>query len=261
MRALITGANGTVGARLCERLRADGKEAHAWDRSRAPVDDYWRMEAFVREVAPDVLFHLAIASKPTGRPGESWLVNYEWPSELAWIARQLGVRFVFTSTAMVFSDDARGPFTIASAPDAKEGYGYEKRRAEERVFYQNPEARVVRLGWQMDDRPEGNTMTAALESQMKSNNGLVRASSRWYPACSFLADTVDALRRAAEAPPGLYMADSNERWTYYEIARALSARLGGRFRVEATEDFVFDQRLLDARLGLPSLKERLPSLP
>jgi dTDP-4-dehydrorhamnose reductase len=218
------------------------------------------MEAFVRESAPDALFHLAIASQPTGRPGESWLVNYEWTSELAWITRKLGVRFVFTSTAMVFSDDARGPFTAETPPDAKEGYGYEKRRAEERVFHQNPEARVVRLGWQMDDRPEGNTMTAALEAEMRTN-GVVRASARWYPACSFLDDTVAALERAANEPPGIYMVDSNERWTHFEIASTLSAQLGGRFRVEPTDAFVYDQRFCDGRLGVPSLNVRLPGLP
>jgi dTDP-4-dehydrorhamnose reductase len=63
------------------------------------------MEAFVRGHAPDVLYHLAIASQSTGRgPNESWQVNYEWSSELAWITRSLGVRRVFASTATVFSD-------------------------------------------------------------------------------------------------------------------------------------------------------------
>jgi dTDP-4-dehydrorhamnose reductase len=259
-KALVTGGSGTVGARLRQRLQQQGVEVQTWDRSRVPVDDYWRMEAYVRETAPDVLFHLAIASKPTGRENEGWLVNYEWPSELAWITRQLGVRFVFTSTAMVFSDNARGPFTLASEPDASEGYGYQKRRAEERVLHQNPEARVVRLGWQIDDRPEGNTMTAALETQMREG-GVIRASHRWYPACAFLDDTAAALSRAASEPPGIYMADSNERWTHFEIAEALSARIGRGWRVEPTSDFIYDQRLIDARLDMPSLKERLEALP
>jgi dTDP-4-dehydrorhamnose reductase len=57
------------------------------------------------------------------------------------------------------------------------------------------------------------------------------------------------------------MLDSNERWTFYEIARALSARHGGRWQVEPSEDFVFDQRMRDERIQLPSLKERLPGLP
>jgi dTDP-4-dehydrorhamnose reductase len=82
------------------------------------------MEDFVRQERPDALFHLAIASRSTGIANESWLVNYEWTSELAWITRQLGVRFVFTSSVMVFSDSATGPFTPDSVPDAAESHGY-----------------------------------------------------------------------------------------------------------------------------------------
>ncbi|MDY7230377.1 sugar nucleotide-binding protein [Hyalangium rubrum] len=260
MRAVITGASGTVGTRLSAHLRQEGFEVIPWDRRRVPVDDYWAMERFVRETAPDVLFHLATASEPTGRPGESWLINYEWTSELAWITRTLGVRFVFSSTTLVFSNDARGPFTVDSRPDATEGYGYEKRRAEERAFFQNPEARVVRLGWQIGEQLTGNNMLAFLEDKMRQE-GRVEASTRWYPACSPLEDTVRALRELAWAAQGLYMLDSNERWTFYEIARALSARHGNRWRVEPSERFVFDQRMRDERVKLPSLKAWLPELP
>ena len=260
MKAIVTGAGGTVGARLCEYLRSQGVEAVGWDRSRVPVDDYWAMERFVRSVAPDVVFHLAIASRSTGRPHESWLVNYEWTSELAWICRTLGVRFVFTSSVMVFSDRAPGPFTRLSVPDAPEGYGYEKRRAEARVLEQNPEARVVRLGWQIDERPEGNTMLATLARQAQEH-GRVEASTRWRPACSFLEDTVRALLALAWVEPGLYLLDSNTRWSYYEIVQALNARHGGAWHVEPTDAFVFDQRMMDDRLVLPSLGQRLPGLP
>jgi dTDP-4-dehydrorhamnose reductase len=260
MKALLTGATGTVGARLGEMLERQGVEVVRWDRSRVPVDDYWAMEGFVRAVAPDVLYHLAIASRPTGRPNESWLIHHDWTSELAWICRQLGVRFVFTSSVQVFSDRAPGPFTLDSVPDASEGYGYEKRRAEERVFHQNPEARVARLGWQIDERPEGNHMRAFLERQARET-GRVEASTRWFPACSFLEDTVRALQALAWVEPGLYLLDANERWSFHDIARALHARHGGTWRVEPTEHFVFDQRMWDDRLVLPSLQKRLPELP
>jgi dTDP-4-dehydrorhamnose reductase len=260
MRAILTGASGTVGSRLSEHLTQQGFDVIPWDRQRVPVDDYWAMERFVRESAPDVLFHLATASQSTGRANESWLVNYEWTSELAWICRTLGVRFVFTSTTLVFTNDAKGPFTVDSKPDAREGYGYEKLRAEERVFAQNPEARVARLGWQIGGQPTGNNMLAFLEGKMREE-GRVEASTRWYPACSLLGDTVRELHRIAFAEPGLYMLDSNERWTFFEIASALNALHGNRWRVEPSEHFVFDQRMQDAKTKLPSLKQRLTTLP
>jgi dTDP-4-dehydrorhamnose reductase len=256
MRALITGAKGTVGRALSAHLAARGCDVAAWDRQQVPVDSYHAMEAFVRRADPDVIFHLAIASQPTGKHNEGWLVNYHWPSELAWIARSLGVRFVFTSTAMVFSNDAKGPFTPKSEPDAPEGYGLEKRRAEARVFFQNPGAHVVRLGWQIGETEGSNNMVDYLW-QKHRHEGVIRASTKWLPACSFLQDTAAALEDAASMPPGLYHVDSNTGWNFFEIATAINSMLGKPWKVEPTEDFVYDQRLLDPRLKTAPLLARL----
>lgn len=259
MRALVTGSRGTIGQALARRLGELGHEVVAWDRALAPIDRYDTMERFVAASAVDVVYHLAIASRPTGREGESWHVNVHWTGELAWICRTLGLRFVHTSTAMVFSSEARGPFTLATPADAAHGYGYEKRIAEDRALRQYPSSVVVRLGWQIGDAPGGNEMLAALRRRAEED-GEVRASTRWLPACSFLADTADALVRAATAPPGLYMLDANERWTFFEIARALARARGEPWRVVPTEDLVQDQRMLDPRLAVPSLRARLPEL-
>ncbi len=259
-RALITGARGTVGTALTAHLESAGWSTVAWDREAVALDDYAAMEAYVRASGATVLFHLAIASQPTGRANESWAVNYEWTSELAWICRVLGVRFVFISTAMVFSDAALGPFTPDSVPDAREGYGFEKRSAEERVRHQNPEAIIARLGWQLAERG-GNRMQENLARQM-SERGKILASTRWLPACSFAADTAAALRQLAEAaPPGTYLLDSNERWTFFEIVNAVAAAEGRTWTVIPTDDFVYDQRLQDQRVSMPSLRLRLPTLP
>ncbi|MEZ4362916.1 MAG: sugar nucleotide-binding protein [Kofleriaceae bacterium] len=262
MRTLITGARGTLGRVLAAHLAARGDDVARWDRAAVALDDYWAMERYVRASRAEVLFHLAIAATPTGRASESWLVHYEWTSELAWICRELGVTFVFCSTAMVFSNAAVGPFTTASRPDATEGYGHEKRRAEERVRAQNPRAVIARLGWQLaPPRAEAgdNTMQRNFDRQL-AEHGRVRASTRWLPACSFLDDTAAALASLASAAPDLYQLDANERWSFYDIACALSEVEGARWPVEATSDFVYDQRLVDPRVALPTLSERLPAL-
>jgi dTDP-4-dehydrorhamnose reductase len=259
MKTLITGIRGTVGSALARRLEQRGHAAVAWDRGVTPIDDYHAMEAFVRSQAPDVIYHLAIASRPTGRAGESWLVNYEWSSELAWIARVVGARLVFASTVMVFSDRAAGPFTRGSVPDAAEGYGFEKRMAEERVRYQNPDAVIARLAWQIGEAPGSNNMIDFLDKKHREL-GHVPASARWYPAAAFLEDTADALIALAGAPADTYMLDANRGFTFYEIASALSRLHGGAWPVVPTEDFVQDQRMQDERIVLPSLDERLPGL-
>jgi dTDP-4-dehydrorhamnose reductase len=253
----MTGANGTVGAPLKAYFESQGHEVIGWDRKENPIIEYQPMEDYVRQVKPHVLYHLAIPSVHTGRENESWLVNYEWTSELAWITKLLQVKFIFTSTAMVFSDAAKGPFTIHSKPDAESGYGYEKRLAESRSFFQNPATVVARLGWQIGEKAGSNNMIDFFDRKMKTDGEIV-ASKKWFPACSFQSDTVQALAKLAEFPAGLYLIDSNRKSSFFEIATALNKRHGNRWIIKPGEHFVFDQRMLDDRLAVPPLSVHLP---
>jgi hypothetical protein len=60
----------------------------------------------------------------------------------------------------------------------------------------------------------------------------------------------------ASCPPG----PADRRWTFYEIAPALNARHGDAWKVTPNEEFVYDQRMIDPRLDVPALNERLPEL-
>ena len=260
MKALITGASGAVGTALRAHLNARGDTIIAWDRDAVPPDDPERVEAHVREVAPDALFHLATASTPTGRDNEGWLVNVDWTAALARICREIGARFVYTGSVMAFTDDAPGPFTPHTEPDVREGYGWEKLTGERQALAKNPDAIVARIGWQIGHTPDGNQMLRELHRQM-NEHGVIRASRKWYTACSFLEDTAAALVRLAEtAPGGLYLIDSNTGWTYFEIVNALDALHDEGWRVEPDDSFVYDQRMIDPRANMPPLSDRLPAL-
>lgn len=259
MKVLVTGLRGTVGRAFEVELRAAGHQVVGWDRAAVPIDRYDAMDRFVGETAPDAVVNLAIASQPTGRDREAWLVNHDWPSELAWICRQRQIRFFHASTVMVFSPAATGPFTIEATPDATEGYGHEKRLAEARVFHQDPNATVVRLGWQIGEAPGSNNMIDYLDRQTRAH-GHVAASSRWLPACAFLPDTAAALVRVLTAPPGLYQLDGNARHTMFEIASALSEHHGRRWRIVEAAEPAADQRMIDPRLAIAPLARRLPAL-
>lgn len=258
MRAIVTGSHGTVGTAICDVLARSSWELVRWDRREVAIDDYAAMETFVARVRPHALFHLAIASQPTKddrADHERWRVEYEWTSELAWITRKLGVAFVYTSSVMVFRDDSPDPYTIATVPDAVQDCGRRKAQAEARVFEQNPGARIARLGWQIGHDFIGNQMTASLARERSA-----RASVRWLPACSFVEDTALALLQLATARGGLYQLDSNDRWSYFDIADALRRRHAADWTIEATWDRPYDQRMLDARITMPHLHRRLPEL-
>lgn len=254
-RALVTGATGTIGCVLCDRLK-EWWEVFTWDRKLVPIDDYYKMENFIKLIRPDVLFHLAYSTDPN----QSWFVNYEWSGELAWITRILNVKFIFTSTNLVFKNTTQGPYTIQSAMDVDFGYGFEKRKTEERILFQNPSSIIARIGWQIGEKAGSNNMIDFFERRIQSE-GIIRASTKWLPASSFLEDTsIKLIELATIFPPGTYMLDSNERWNLYEIAVALNKKFSFGWKIEPTDDYVFDSRMIDERVKMVSLKERLPEI-
>jgi dTDP-4-dehydrorhamnose reductase len=260
MKAIITGANGTVGRAMTAYLTSQGGQAIAWNRSQTPIDQYQPMFDFVRTHQPDTIFHFAIPSVGTTRDNEGWWVHQHWTSELAWICRELNIRFVFSSTVMVYTNAAKGPFTVETRPDATEGYGYDKLSAEQRAIAQNPATIVARLGWQIGSQPHGNNMLDFFRRNMEAH-GEVTASRHWLPACSFVIDTASALVTLAEAAdPGVYLVSSNREWTFYQLAVALSQQNGGVWKIRPTDDFVYDQRMIDDRVVIPRLETRLPEL-
>jgi dTDP-4-dehydrorhamnose reductase len=131
--------------------------------------------------------------------------------------------------------------------------------AEARVFHQNPDAIVARLGWQIGEAPGTNNMIDLFEKQMTAS-GHINASRKWFPVCSFVRDSAAALSWLATAKPGLYQINSNTRWNFFEIASALNEKHGRRWNIVANDDFVFDQRMIDPRIQIPSLQASLKTL-
>jgi dTDP-4-dehydrorhamnose reductase len=250
---MVTGANGVVGTAMVKYLKALHVEVIEWDRKQVSPFKYNEMKAFIASSRPDILFHFAMASNATDIENESWKINYEWTSELAWITKELSIKFLFTSTAMVFSNFAKGPFTQSSLPDAKEGYGFEKMKAEEKAFQQNANSYIVRLGWQIGEEFYGNNMLAYCENEYHLK-GRIKASGMWYPACSIVNDTVAELYRLVnEEMPGLYMLDSNDKYSFFEIVSMLNNRYNNRWKVVRDDSFIFDQRMLDDNIKIAKL--------
>ncbi|GAB4553257.1 MAG: hypothetical protein Tsb0013_15690 [Phycisphaerales bacterium] len=247
---LVTGASGWVGRALTDHLSAAGAQAVAWDRAAYPPTDRDAIDACLADHAPDVVYHLAMCSEPTGTAdNEHDLVNRDWPHRLArWCALH-DARLVYTSSVMVYTDDLPGPYTPDTEPDNDEGYGLLKRQIEHVVRDGAPSHAVVcRLGWQLADEPTGNNMLRHLTDQ-HNEKGRIDASSKWLPACSHVAETARALYAAGTlADPGTYLVSTNTRRPFTDIVRAISDERGLNWTVNVDDSYAHDQRMLDDRL-------------
>jgi dTDP-4-dehydrorhamnose reductase len=251
---LVTGAGGSLGPHVVAAAQARGWQVLAWDRRQVPPEDEAACARHLAATPADAVLHLALGSE-------------RWAAQIAAHAAAHGLPFVLTGSAMVFHHQPDGPHAPHHERNAQDDYGRYKARVEELVRQAHPGATVARIGWQIDPRPEAapssNHMLATLD-RWQREEGAVRASRLWRPACSFMPDTAAALLDLLDAPEaGAVHLDSNARagHSFDVIVAALAERFErSAWRIEPTDAYRHDQRLVGDEDRLPPLAARLPRL-
>lgn len=233
MRVIVTGMNGTVAPYAAKALMACGHTVIPWDRKAVPTDSLMKTREFLLRERAEYVLHIAMGPE-------------QWARGMAQVCAQNGIGFLFTSTVDVLSDKNSGPYTPKDEPFSETAYGKYKIRCEEMVRSVNPDARIVRLGWQIGREPGSNNMVDFLSKQMK-DKGVIRAGKNWYPSCSYLWDTSEALLTAMGLPPDTYLFNANVNMSFYELVHTLQKE-HPEFLVEESDDLVRDDRMIDMRL-------------
>ncbi|BBM86413.1 sugar nucleotide-binding protein [Candidatus Uabimicrobium amorphum] len=245
MKAIVTGLNGTLAPVLAACLQQHNFEIIPWDRSQISPDNRQQCLAYLQEQRPDWICHLAMGSE-------------DWAQLLAEYSSKNNCGFLFTSTAMVFDAEPDGPHHPTDFRNSRDDYGKYKVRCEDAIAKVAEHAIIARIGWQIGEKRGGNNMLEALYGM--SENGKVRASKEWYPATSFMTDTCDALwHLMQQRTPGTYHIDSNSKckWNFFEIVCKLRDMHNTNWEVEESDDYKHDQRLVDERVTVACLSERL----
>jgi dTDP-4-dehydrorhamnose reductase len=233
-KILITGQNGTLAPKVVQAAQTQDFAVLTWDRARVSPTDQAATQAFLEQSRPDAIVHLAMGSET-------------WAAQMAAYAAGANVPFVFTSTAMVFDHEPNGPHRPSDLRTAKDEYGLYKIRCEDAIRVANPNAVIVRIGYQMDPDGWGNNMVAHLEQQ--AQQGVIQASTVWIPATSQMQQTATALLENLGAAGGTYHLDANAvaALNYFELVLSLKQRLGrSHWQVMANESYRHDQRLIDS---------------
>jgi dTDP-4-dehydrorhamnose reductase len=249
-RTIITGLNGTLAPHLAATIEKHGGEVLPWDRQAIDPDNTEHAWQWLSSQQPKAIAHLAMGSP-------------SWAAFLARFCAVNSIPFIFTSTAMVFDCLPDGPHQVTDALTAKDDYGKYKIACEEAIFAVNANAMVMRIGWQIDENSTGNNMLHALDN-WQADQGEVAASVLWVPACSFMADTANALQQLIASPvAGIHHFDSNavEAHNFFTLAQALAKQFGrSTWKIREKADYAHDQRLVSQGIQAPALSKRLLSL-
>ena len=239
--ALVTGASGFIGRRLCARLQAEGWRVIAVARRQVPgpwdnliVHELGSGPLMVTQ-PPAIVFHLAGRTHALAeRPGERdtyFRVNVTGMQELLTaLGSQTGMRVVFTSSVKAFGEETP-PEGVDEAVSARPTTPYgESKLAGERLLLSSPlgaQAVVLRLAMVFGEGQKGN-----LAEMIKAV-----AQGRFPPipengnrrSMVHVDDVIEALFAAMAAPPvcggRVYYVAGPKAWSsreiYVEICRAL----------------------------------------
>ncbi|MFU8792770.1 MAG: sugar nucleotide-binding protein [Acholeplasmataceae bacterium] len=243
MNICITGMNGTIAPVVANHLATLGHTIIPLNRNYIDITKISEVKAFFQSVSPDWVLHFGLGA-------------LEWSEMLAMLTHELKIDYMYISTVMVFDGmTQQGPHHLKDIPNPKETYGHHKYQSEQAVMKANPKTTIVRLGWQIGDLPGSNQMINFLALEM-AEKGVVSASTKAYPASSFLSDTAKAIADILDMPKDLYMVDSNDGLSLAEIITYLK-KIHPWIQLKTHDQEAWNNQMIDPRIKIRKFSQMM----
>lgn len=260
MRVAITGANGLVGSRLCDRLARREHDvlglsrgalrvrAQGWTFAGIELTDPSSLQAALRAFRPEVIVNCASMTDVDGcerAPREAHAANATVPALLASEAAEQSAHIVQVSTDYVF-DGMAGPYSEGDLPNPQGVYALTKLIGELAVRALCPSWAIARTavvyGWPPAGRPNfGAWLVKALSARQP-----VRLFEDQFVSPSLALNVAEMLGEIAEGRrSGIWHTCGADVMNRVDYARAICARFDFDFGLVAPT------RLADAKLASP----------
>lgn len=150
MKALVTGADGMLGADLCAELERQGYIVFATDIQEMDVRLPMLVRRAIRKCAPGVVFHLAALTDVDAcerEPEEAFRTNTIGTQSVALACQVAGIPMVYVSTIGVFDGDKNEAYTEFDEPNPQNVYSRSKYEGEKIVRRLLHRYYIMRAGW------------------------------------------------------------------------------------------------------------------
>jgi dTDP-4-dehydrorhamnose reductase len=230
MRALVLGANGTLGQALCAFLptvEGGGWQVHARGRDGCDIERAEAIERALDESTADVVFNTAAftnVDRAEDEPDAAFRANALAPELLARAVEARRVKLVHYSTDFVFDGALERPYDELDAPSPQGVYARSKLAGEQLAAAATRRLFTVRVGCLYGRN--GRNFPSTILRRLKAGE-TVRADRERSGSPTWVMDVARvsaALARTSHF--GLYHATSQGETTWAEYARFLAAELG-----------------------------------
>ena len=136
MKALVTGAEGQLGAEVVKILRQRGVQVSGVDRADFDLLNAEAVRAYVEELKPGVIIHCAAytaVDRAETEPETCCAVNGMGTMNITRAAVAVGAKLLYVSTGFVFSGEGDAPAEINDPTAPQNVYGLSKLQGEQAV--------------------------------------------------------------------------------------------------------------------------------
>jgi dTDP-4-dehydrorhamnose reductase len=152
MRWAVIGNTGLFGSDLQKTLLSSGEKATGFNRSNL---DLSKSPSELAQEIPshrefDVLVNCVAytaVDQAESEPDQAMLVNCEYAGKLAFVAKELGARFIHISTDYLFDGSSDIPYQPEHKPNPQSAYGRSKLAGEVAVQESGADYQIFRTAW------------------------------------------------------------------------------------------------------------------
>jgi dTDP-4-dehydrorhamnose reductase len=235
-RVYVAGCGGMLGAAVYARfagqcvVRATDIDVNERWLAYGDVRDYHAIRRDIVEFRPDLVINLAALTDLEFCEREqenAWLTNALGAENLGLVANELGVPYVYISTAGIFGGE-KEVYTDFDEPDPLSYYAKSKYWGERWVRQSVREHYVFRAGWMMGGGPKKDKkFVAKLWRQLQAGKTTLAVVDDKLGTPTYTVDFAHGIQTVVEAGlPGLYNQVCGGSGSRYDVAVALIDELG-----------------------------------
>ncbi|KMQ51530.1 dTDP-4-dehydrorhamnose reductase [Chitinispirillum alkaliphilum] len=212
-RVLLVGASGFLGQHICYLSLKSDKQIWGTFCTNTPfvkgvhyvkldLCNPEHMELLISHVLPDTVVFCAAVSSPEvceKDPGLTDWINRDAPLNTARICAKENIRFIFTSSDLVF-DGSGAPYRETDPVSPVNAYGRQKAEAEKQILCACPDALVCRMPLMYGTFSESKNFTSAMIRAIKEKKTVslfydeYRTPISAISAADFLLNTPDHIK-------------------------------------------------------------------
>lgn len=241
MRVLLTGSNGFLGQKFCEKSsefteikavlgisKSENRNPYLNDDTFQQLDllDTNALTKVIQEYQPTHILHCAALTSVEiceQQPELAIQINVELSKHLAQIAKEQNIHFTFLSTDFVF-DGQHGPYQENDAVKATNAYGQSKINAEQAILATNTNTAILRTILVYGAIPDKGRSNLVLWAKKQLENGTkINVVSDQWRMPTWVDDLANAcylvMQRKAT---GIFHISGNEMMTILEAVQKLA---------------------------------------